>query len=408
MATEKQINDAYSAEVWAIQNNPSLSATQRSQLITESDARRRRNIAAIAAQQPGVAPPQKATAEMTVVEAEAGTAKLNEDVNFGRQTKLDLVKFPEDLGSISKIPYMLIKIFRTQTGAIPTEQGYTDITTQSLVNGTGAAVDIVSGLPGAQAVANTAGEIADAFAKKVGYQGSITSRAKDLIKSFNLKRNVAQLEQAIALFMPDGITTNYDNEYQALSITSTLGLGGFAAQALAAGVKGESQQSINSYIVEAASAYAGRLLGSEDFVKLGLFATTGQVINPQMEMIYSSPVLRKFIFDFRLIPRNASESEQIKKIIKMLKKESAPEIPANSTGRYLIPPAQFEIEFYDGNDALNNNFFRTKKCVLTSISLDYTPNGFATFKDGAPVETRMQLQFQETVIMDKQAIEEGY
>jgi hypothetical protein len=46
--------------------------------------------------------------------------------------------------------------------------------------------------------------------------------------------------------------------------------------------------------------------------------------------------------------------------------------------------------------------------VLTGINVDYTPNGYATFTDGAPVETRLQLQFTETAIIDQKAVEEGY
>ena len=109
-----------------------------------------------------------------------------------------------------------------------------------------------------------------------------------------------------------------------------------------------------------------------------------------------------------MIPRNARESEAIAAIIKNLKFFASPTIPDNSTGRYFIPPAQFEIEFYDGKNNLNDFLFKTKKCVLSGINVDYSPNGFATFRNGAPVETRLQLTFQETVIIDRAAVVEGY
>jgi hypothetical protein len=125
-------------------------------------------------------------------------------------------------------------------------------------------------------------------------------------------------------------------------------------------------------------------------------------------MLYTSPVLRRFVFDFRMVPRNRKEADDIKAIIYFLKLFSAPTVPDNSTGRYFIPPAQFEIEFYDGNNNLNANLFKTKKCVLSSINIDFAPNGYATFDDGMPVETRMQLTFQETAIIDRTAVGEGY
>jgi hypothetical protein len=163
--------------------------------------------------------------------------------------------------------------------------------------------------------------------------------------------------------------------------------------------------------MEGASRLASKVVGGdEDFTRLGLFATTGLVNNPQLEMIYNSPVLRKIIFDFRLVPRSSTESQLIKDIIKTFKRESAPIIPKSSTGRYLIPPSQFEISFHNGRaqGPVNDYFFKTKKCVLTGINVDYTPNGYATFTDGAPVETRLQLQFTETAIIDQKAVEEGY
>lgn len=202
--------------------------------------------------------------------------------------------------------------------------------------------------------------------------------------------------------MPDGLNANYDQEYDAISITQTLGLIGTLAQAVS-----DKGGDIDPYVMEAASAAASKFLG-DDFQKVGLFATTGRTVNPQLELMYTSPNLRTFTFDFRLIPRNAVESNLIKIIIDKLKYYSAPRIPNNTSGRYFIPPAQFEIEFYNSPNNSNPFLFKTKKCALKSISVDYSPNGFATFANGAPVETRLQLQFQETTILDRNAIAEGY
>jgi hypothetical protein len=362
--------------------------------------------------------------EVKITTRKTTSLNFNTDPNIGRKSKseLGILKFPENVGQ--GVPYMLLKIFETQTGTVPIG----DQTTGSLREGANVFAAGVAGVPALDAVVAGAagGQVAgiagsvfgvaattelgssaiDAAGNKILGVSDITSRAKDLVKNFALKRNIEQLALGIALFMPDGINTNYDNEYEALSVTATLGGFGFAAQALSA--KRGFVKDINPYIAEAASKVAGKLVGNEDFAKLGLFATTGLVNNPQLETIYTSPVLRRFTFDFRMIPRNATESEMIKIIIDRLKYFAAPTILDGTGGRFLIPPAQFEIEFYDGNDNQNLYLFKTKKCVLSGISVDYSPNGFATFANGAPVETRMQLTFQETVIIDKNAVNEGY
>ena len=336
--------------------------------------------------------------------------------------KLVIKKFPLDLeAKDSKTPYALFKIFGSSTGAVESQ----DATTVSLATGATRATEVIAGIPqgdiAAAAVfggqlAGTPGAIAAAIiatdagqnainstaSEIFGKEVNITSAAKNLVKNFALKRNIQQIEEAIALFMPDGITSNYDHEYDALSVTATLGVVGFAAQAVGS-TNGEVSDA-NPYIGEAAAALASKVIGGEDFAKLGLFATTGFVRNPQMELIYSTPVLRKFVFDFRLIPRTPVESDAILKIINSFKYHAAPRILTGAGGRYLTPPSQFQIEFYNADGTPNSNMFKTKNCVLTGISVDYTPNGYATFYDGMPVETRMQLSFQETSIISKDDI----
>lgn len=345
---------------------------------------------------------------------------------------LNLITFPKEVGT-EGVPYVLFKIFEVETGAVaPEDATGTSLRTggaaaaeyaQAVVDNfgtttTAAAVGAVTGGLAGGIVAGAAtteagrnfinqqGELLFGPAAAANGSSSITSRAKDLLKGFAAKRNIIQLSHAIALFMPEGINTSYDHEYEALSLTSTLGLGGFAAQAMSS--KGKADE-VDPYIAEAAATVATQLLGADtNLTKLGVFATTGRVVNPQLEMLYTSPVLRRFTFDFRMVPRNQDEAASINAIIYLLKLYSAPIIPDNSTGRYFIPPAQFEIEFYTGTNDLNTNLFRTKKCVLSSINIDYAPNGFATFYDGTPVETRMQLTFQETAIIDRAAVADGY
>jgi hypothetical protein len=390
--------------------------------LASSEALREGRPAATAARPPVITETSGDVEEFTIT-----SQRITQGTSFSKN-ELGILKFPQSL-EIDRSPYVLFKIFEIVQGKTPAD----DPTTASLRVGGGrvgdAATAIANSLPGTATAAGAAlgtqiGGIAggvvvgattalgetENFINKTGSVllgvDDLVTRAKSLVQNFSLKRNIEQLRLGIALFMPDGINTSYDNEYEALSVTATLGSIGFGAQALAS--KGGSVEETNAFIAEAAASVAGRIVGNDDLSRLGVFGTTGRVINPQLEMLYTSPVLRKFTFDFRLIPRNQSESETIAAIIKNLKFFSAPTIPDNTTGRYFIPPAQFEIEFYDGNNKMNDFLFKTKKCVLSGINVDYSPNGFATFKNGAPVETRLQLTFQETVIIDRTAVSEGY
>jgi len=113
--------------------------------------------------------------------------------------------------------------------------------------------------------------------------------------------------------------------------------------------------------------------------------------------------------DFRLVPRNQVEARLINVIIDTLKYYASPQIPKETGGRYFIPPAQFELEFYDSENNQNTFLFKTKKCVLEDIAIDFTGTGsYTSFYDGSPVETRLSLKFKETVFIDRDAVNQGY
>lgn len=364
--------------------------------------------------------------------------------------------FPADLER-SNLPYVAIKIFETKTGTYQSE----DLKDQTIRAGIGRAGELVDavktrfdsvngavlgGLIGGSSGAvlgfgaglfsgsltNLANDSLDALfdTKGVNY----VSQAKDQIKNFSLKRNESQLAGMLALFMPEGMIATYDQEYEGISVTQALGAIGFVAQAMGASKTSQTGRvdGTNPYLAEASAMAAGKLAGDQ-IAKIGVFAQTGFVVNPQIELLYTSPTLRKFTLDFRLVPRSKSEAEilfgKIDRgpkgnavsgkqnlpdfgIITMLKYFSSPKIVENTGGRYFIPPAQFQLEFYrqdpSSGPRVNQNLFRTKNCVLESINLDYGPNGFATYRDGVPVEVRMQLTFQETVMLDRTAILQGY
>ena len=382
-----------------------------------------------------------------------GAATTAQNPNNGAQktNKIIITSFPPRLGVSKDMPYMLIKIFETQTGTIES----TDETSRSLRGGgarlynvfdTIASSDITKGAALGFAFGGTLGSTAlggaaGFFSKEISGEVNTllsaafnadglhdyVSDAKNMIKNFSLKRNQEMLSGMIALMIPEGMTATYDQEYEGISITQALGAAGFIAQA--AGSAGTSStgkvNGVNPYLAEGAAMLAGRFMG-EQVAKIGTFATSGMVVNPQIELLYTSPTLRKFTLDFRLVPRNENEAkilfgrfdrqanstQEVKTedlgILNLLKYYSAPKIVENTGGRYFVPPAQFQLEFYRGAQDFNGNLFKTKNCVLESVNLDFGPNGFATHRDGVPVEIRMQLTFQETVMLDRTAILQGY
>ena len=128
-----------------------------------------------------------------------------------------------------------------------------------------------------------------------------------------------------------------------------------------------------------------------------------------LEMIYKSPNFRTFQFDFMFYPRDEKEALEVQKIIEKFRFHQAPEL--SSAQGFLIPPSEFDIKFYYGG-VQNPNIPSIATCVLTTIDVNYAPNGWSAYevpgenspalgRTGMPVATQVTLQFQETTYLTK-------
>jgi hypothetical protein len=118
----------------------------------------------------------------------------------------------------------------------------------------------------------------------------------------------------------------------------------------------------------------------------------GQVLNPNLELLFQGPQLRPFNFTFKMSARNRREAVEIKQIIKYFKKNMAAK---EGDSVFLKAPNVFKIQYQlNGNPHPGLNLI--KMCALTNCSVDYTPLGsYATYNDGTMVAYSMSLSFQE-------------
>lgn len=238
-----------------------------------------------------------------------------------------------------------------------------------------------------------------------------------LLNSDKGLRTIERTTDSIALYMPD--TLNFTNNQQ----YSSMEFGASPLAYLAAAGAGYSQISGSGEktktLMKNLTPFILNNVLKNTFgnAGAGVFAAgTGTVVNPQLEMIYTSPSFREFRFDFMLYPRSSKEAYEVQKILNRLRFHQAPEIFKEGAGAlggfFLVPPSEFDIEFYY-NGRVNPNIPKISTCVLTSIDTDYAPNGWAAYevpddkgeaslgKTGMPVGIRLSLNFQETEIMTK-------
>ncbi len=118
----------------------------------------------------------------------------------------------------------------------------------------------------------------------------------------------------------------------------------------------------------------------------------GFVINPNMELLFTGPAIRKFEFQFKLTPRDQAETESVKQIIRTFKQSMA---PTRGSSWQLNAPHIFELSYRKGSDPhpFLNKF---KTCALSGMNVNYTADGnYATYHDGTPISMLMNLSFQE-------------
>ena len=124
-----------------------------------------------------------------------------------------------------------------------------------------------------------------------------------------------------------------------------------------------------------------------------LSRATGQVINPNLELLFNAPSLRPFSFTFKLAARSKEEGQTILKILRFFKQGMSP--IKTESNLFLKAPNTFKIQYLKGTTD-NPNIGRIKECALQSVITSYTPEGqYATFSDGVMVSYSLQLSFTE-------------
>ena len=141
--------------------------------------------------------------------------------------------------------------------------------------------------------------------------------------------------------------------------------------------------------------FAGQAVGANILTR-----TTGTVLNPNLELLFSGPNLRTFQFNFRMTPRDHDESLMIKKIIRTFKKNMA--VKKSSSKLFLETPNIFQLEYIYNADGPNGGqqhpyLNRFKMMAMTSFNVNYTPDGtYMTYgRDGSLTAYDISMAFGE-------------
>lgn len=218
--------------------------------------------------------------------------------------------------------------------------------------------------------------------------------------SGGFSRPVKRLLTAIALYMPPQVSTTYGVNYSETEMPMSF----LAVQAIANAASGSNPVKDAMDVLKYGGA--AKLLSNGGAVNDAQSKLSKLASNPTTEMIFKSVDTRTFSFTYRFAPQTENEAQNVLDIIKAFKIHMHPEFK-DATSFLYIYPSEFDIVYYSGGTE-NMNIHRHTSCVLTNMTVNYSPNGvFSTFDNGMPTQIEVSLTFKELAKLDRDKIDTG-
>ena len=258
--------------------------------------------------------------------------------------------------------------------------------------------------------------------ERKSYQGAVTKQVEQTDRT-------VRTTDSIVLYMPPQVMQNTAANYAATEIGGEImetagramnimsraeamggGLGGGydAMKEALPGIAGQVKGAMFRGAAKAASA----LMGGDALAAYDKYSN--RAMNNFLETTFKGVGFRKFSYTWKFAPKSIEEVIAAQEIIKTFKFHMLPELPESGDfGRYYVTPAEFDI-FYMFRGDENSYFNKIATSVLVNMDVNYSPGQYQTFRpidgiNGAPpTEIDLKLDFQETKIITKSDVEEGY
>jgi hypothetical protein len=249
------------------------------------------------------------------------------------------------------------------------------------------------------------------FDKTKAKADSGTSGRKDSSSIQLQNPTTRRISTAIALYMPQQITTSYQAKYS----EDTIGIvaetvGGAVLSAMSGGGFGGvmgvlgagAEEGFNQFLQKGAELAAP---GAQAMMAIH----QGKVITPKLELMFKGVGRRSFSYEFNFIPKSEKEAEEVEKIVKEFKFQMSADFDGGGAQgqRRMTIPSNFDIEYmYKGQG--NKHLHKISTCVLEKMDVTYGGDKFVAYAGGRPQSTKISLSFSEMEIITKKRIEDNY
>jgi len=285
----------------------------------------------------------------------------------------------------------LIGMNMSKTGLVASGAGVAAI--EGLIAG-----GVLAGGKGVKDTVKTAGKVAGAAAAVPGVGLGVTATMAP-----DAQRSQKRLKTAIALHVPNQLSVRYGVQWSE-DDTSALAMVNAGGTEIMKALSGNK----NSDVTGTGAAIIANLSLSKlpQNIAGGASAAMGLAANPKKEQVFKGVDFRTFSFEYQFFPRDIGEASNVLRIIEEFKYHMHPEFKDTNNFVYIYP-SEFDIMYF-ANGKENRNLHRHTSCVLTSMSVNYTPNGmFSTFANGMPTQINMTLEFRELALLTKDKVKDG-
>lgn len=309
----------------------------------------------------------------------------------------------------------LVKDKPETTVSIESDERYASEFTRVDMGGTGATLSAGAGAGVAATFAGVvAGQnLADAAETgvKAGAAAAVATGIVAAAAGGKMARQTKRLKTAIALHVPNQLNVRYGMNWN----EEEMGLLMAGANITEAAQKAFSEKGGSAGAAAAGAAGSALANAALQAPGVGNFASaaSGLAANPKKEQVFKGVDFRTFQMDYQFFPRDSEEAGNILNIIKEFKVHMHPEFKDTASFLYIYP-SEFDIYYYYFNQE-NKALHRHTSCVLTELSVNYTPNGsFQTFGAGSnspggmPTQINLQMTFKELAILTKDQILDGF
>ena len=143
---------------------------------------------------------------------------------------------------------------------------------------------------------------------------------------------------------------------------------------------------------------------SEAFDKIAQTSGSTRAVVDKMALNYKGPVVRTFEMSHIMVPKNSTETAEIKDIVRAFRMAASPEIISSSFGITYNLPEFFKVTYMSGSN-IASGFPQYATCYCTAADVRYSRS---TFQDNHPTSVELSLSFTELDPMGSEKIQEGF